>query len=428
MQHHQGNRFTAGSRSRNKTFHRLASPLALCAFVLLAGQLSVRCVAQTAQPYGASTATPASSDSVQVFGTRSDLENSSVDKGVTVGDGTAPEPPAPPHHGELAVAPIPLINPSIGNGGGAAVLYARRLDDGSPPSSFSVGGFATGRGSWAAGFVSRLYLDDDRYRILGVVGTGKFNYNFFGIGSAAGEAGISIPLSQRTRAFVIEPKMRVWRRWYVGPRYHLINNHISLNSNELDLDDLPVPLPADDVRFQTAALGIRVQRDTSDSHFYPRHGSFFDLTTDFFAPAFGADRSYRNITISDDKYISFGAKNVLAVHGSICTVTDKAPFFDLCELGNSKDLRGYQAGQFRDYRMLVGQAEYRRELFWRLGAVAFAGAGAVGPDFNKMGDPQPGGGVGLRFLLAKRNHVNLRADYAWGDNSHAIYVSMGEAF
>lgn len=94
----------------------------------------------------------------------------------------------------------------------------------------------------------------------------------------------------------------------------------------------------------------------------------------------------------------------------------------------SKDLRGYQIGQFRDHRMLVGQAEYRRELFWRIGVVAFAGAGAVVKTFDNFGDPEPGGGLGLRLLVAKKNHINLRIDYAWGNNSHATYVSVGEAF
>ncbi len=109
-------------------------------------------------------------------------------------------------------------------------------------------------------------------------------------------------------------------------------------------------------------------------------------------------------------------------------VTNQGPFWDICELGMTKDIRGYQIGQFRDNRMVVGQAEYRRELFWRLGAVAFAGAGAVGKTFSQFGNTEPGGGFGLRVILAKQNHINLRVDYAWGDSSHATYVSLGEAF
>ena len=43
-------------------------------------------------------------------------------------------------------------------------------------------------------------------------------------------------------------------------------------------------------------------------------------------------------------------------------------------------------------------------------------------------DVKPGGGVGVRFLLAKQNRINLRFDYAWGQDSSAFYIGLGEAF
>jgi hypothetical protein len=39
-----------------------------------------------------------------------------------------------------------------------------------------------------------------------------------------------------------------------------------------------------------------------------------------------------------------------------------------------------------------------------------------------------GGGSGLRFTLAKQDHINLRIDYAWGKNSTALYIGIMEAF
>jgi outer membrane protein assembly factor BamA len=380
----------------------------------LAGLLLATLIALAAQGQTSSPASVPDAPSATLFGTNTNLEGSSTDKGAMLGAVSAPSEPVSvkrKYRGEFAFAPIPMINPSIGNGGGAALMYSLRMDEGSPPSSFGAGGFGTGRGSWGFGLGTRLYLKDDRYRILTGGGGGEFNYNFFGVGSSAGQAGISIPLSQRSRTFLIEPKIRIYRSWYLGPRYHFITNHVSLGSGKLNPSDLPIPLPID-LKFTTAALGLRLQRDTSDSPFYPRHGSLFDLSADFFDPAFGADRNYKNLTISYDKYISVGMKNVFAIHGSVCTVTDKAPFFDVCEFGMSQDIRGYQVGQYRDDRMTVGQAEYRRELFWRLGAVAFAGVGAVGKTFDDFGSPEPGGGAGLRLTLAKSYHVNLRIDYA----------------
>ena len=80
--------------------------------------------------------------------------------------------------------------------------------------------------------------------------------------------------------------------------------------------------------------------------------------------------------------------------------------------------------------MLAAQAEWRSELWWRFGAAVFGGGGEVVPDFRSLNwnDALPSGGAGLRFTVAKRNHVNLRADYAWGKGSSAVYVSVVEAF
>ena len=80
--------------------------------------------------------------------------------------------------------------------------------------------------------------------------------------------------------------------------------------------------------------------------------------------------------------------------------------------------------------MLAAQAEWRSELWWRLGATAFFGEGLVAPDFGsfKWDGLLPGGGVGLRFTVATQNHVNLRVDYAWGKNSSALYMGVAEAF
>jgi outer membrane translocation and assembly module TamA len=98
--------------------------------------------------------------------------------------------------------------------------------------------------------------------------------------------------------------------------------------------------------------------------------------------------------------------------------------------GNSKDIRGYAVAKYQDRRMIVGQVEYRRELFWRLGAVAYFGAGEAADKFSDFNTDSilPGGGIGLRLTLAEQDHINLRIDYAWGQNSTAFYVGIMEVF
>jgi len=79
--------------------------------------------------------------------------------------------------------------------------------------------------------------------------------------------------------------------------------------------------------------------------------------------------------------------------------------------------------------MLVGQVEFRRELLWRIGAVGFAGAGAVARTWGDFDNTQaePGGlRPSVRSRQAKPHQLALRL--CVGDNSKASYVSLGEAF
>ena len=97
---------------------------------------------------------------------------------------------------------------------------------------------------------------------------------------------------------------------------------------------------------------------------------------------------------------------------------------------SDQDIRGYPTGQYRDRRLLTAQAEYRLVWWKRFGLVAFGGWGEVARTFDAFtwDDALPSGGAGIRFRLTRQNTMNLRADYAWGRRSDALYVSVGEAF
>jgi outer membrane protein assembly factor BamA len=315
-----------------------------------------------------------------------------------------------------------------------AVLLDRE-DTVSPPSLFGGGAMYTSSGSWAYGLLTKLYLKQDRFRILGAIGDGRLNYDFYGSGHDNGEDGLYIPITQKSFAFLVEPTVRVFRRWYVGPRYRMLSSTVALDPDKLKDEpptspDLGVELPDRDRKVQSAALGLRLERDSRDSQIYPRKGSLFDTKLDFYRSAFGSQRDYEGVEISFQGYVGFKKKNVIAYRGAVCAATGDVPFYNLCLFGQSKDIRGYSVGRYQDRRMLVGQVEYRRELFWRIGAVGFFGAGEVAKEFSKFNARSilPGGGLGLRITLAKQNHINLRIDYAWGKDSTAFYVGVVEAF
>ena len=332
--------------------------------------------------------------------------------------------------GEFVIAPLPIVNPTLENGLALVVGYLYHLDradQATAPSVSGLGGFKTSNGSWAAAALQSLHLARDRFRILAVVAYSDINYDFFGIGQAAGSAGISIALNQVGTVGMFEGLVRIAPRWYVGARYQFLK--LTVATESIPIAGGPT-LPALDADLRTAALGPRVEYDSRDNPFYPRSGMLMRGIASLYGEAVGGQRRYQVYEGSLNRYQALGSRHVLAWHVGVCGTDGSVPFYDLCLLGKSQDLRGYTAGQYRDGAMVAAQAEWRSELWWRFGATAFVGAGEVSPDFTSLTwkDVVPGSGVGVRFILAKRNHVNLRVDYAWGENSSALYVGVAEAF
>ena len=121
---------------------------------------------------------------------------------------------------------------------------------------------------------------------------------------------------------------------------------------------------------------------------------------------------------------------MLAYNLFLCGTGGQPPFYGDCIYGTNNELRGYQAGRYLDRYMFATQLEYRLVLPWRLGLVGFGGFGAVAPGVDKFRSDQllPAGGMGTRFLLSKKYHVNLRTDFAWGKDAFTWGVGVAEAF
>ncbi|MFO5976518.1 hypothetical protein ACLBSL_16985, partial [Klebsiella pneumoniae] len=97
-------------------------------------------------------------------------------------------------------------------------------------------------------------------------------------------------------------------------------------------------------------------------------------------------------------------------------------------LGSDERMRGYYQGRYRDKNVVSGQLEYRRQLTWRHGIVAWAGAGTMGPSLSSLNNGRwlPSAGIGYRFEFKPR--VNVRLDYGIGNGSSGFYFQVGEAF
>jgi hypothetical protein len=54
----------------------------------------------------------------------------------------------------------------------------------------------------------------------------------------------------------------------------------------------------------------------------------------------------------------------------------------------------------------------------------------VAPEVGKFNadNLKPAGGAGVRYTLAKKNHVNFRVDYGIGLDGGGVYMGLSEAF
>lgn len=340
---------------------------------------------------------------------------------------------------EPVIAPIPIINPTLGNGlalGGGFLYHLDKDDLKSPPSFTGGGGFRTSNGSRGYALAQKLVLKENKYRLLFAVARASIHYDFFGIGADAGDAGVSVPIEVTGKGFLVDGSMRVFgRHWFAGLRYYVMRSTVNIDRTNVTLPgQIPLPgrpeIPEIDIDLRTAGLGPTLEFDSRSDSFYPRAGSQFRLEASFHGRAVGGRRTYETYETFYNKFFSVTPKQVLAVHVSGCQAAGSVPFYDLCFFGQSKDVRGYEVGRYVDRVMIAGQAEYRVELRGRLGAAAFFGAGEVVRRWADLRSDalKPGGGVGLRFRLTKESHINLRIDYGWGIGSRGLYLGVMEAF
>jgi len=178
-------------------------------------------------------------------------------------------------------------------------------------------------------------------------------------------------------------------------------------------------------------IGTGLVWDSRNHTFAPDSGWLGDVTLVWYTAALGSQYDYLLVSGDFRWYAPAGPDAVLAIQAYGEGTTAGAPFYALPAIGGSTRLRGYYEGRYRDRYFLMGQAEYRRHLVGRLGAVGFAGVGDVfGSDASDVSlrDLKWSVGAGARFAFDTRQRINLRADVGVGRDGTGVYFGLEEAF
>jgi len=330
--------------------------------------------------------------------------------------------------GEFVIAPLPSRSPLLGWTLSLPVMYIYKpesLSAENKPWVSGLGGFYTENDSYGAGLFHKMSLGGDVWRLSGALFAAELNYDYFGIG---GDTGRSIELNQEMSLGLAEALREVFfDKFFLGLKVFYSKTNVSTT---IPPDLLPPEFdsPTLSADYVLATIAPRMQYDTRDNEFYPRGGLFIDATVELASENIGSDNSYQKYALEADDYRSIGSSGVIASRLVTQYVSGDAPFFLFPAYGADVDLRGYQTGTYRDRFLVAVQVEYRHRFTKRIGAVVFGGIGTVAPKFAEWGKSLPSVGGGLRFVLAPKNDVSLRFDYAWGRDDSQFYVGVGESF
>lgn len=329
------------------------------------------------------------------------------------------------------LAPIPFKNTQVGWGLALMAGAIHRFDPDTTvkPSIGAVGGFYTENGSWGLMAMEMARLQRDTWRLRGMAGHMSFRYDFYGVGEAAGEAGISVPLQQDFDLGYGSFVRRIVPGFYAGPTLLWMHTKVGLRDPS---QAGSAPLPEDDTSADLVAPGLEGELDTRDNDYWPESGSFGKLKASFFSEGLGSSLAFQHYMAGWSWYGRMPAPRlVLATNVNAAAAAGDVPFYALPSIGSGRfALRGYTMGRYRDRVMAAGQAELRYRFQGRLGAVVFGGFGLVAPDASGIFDAQllPAGGLGARYRLVEKFPLHMRLDLAWGRDETLFYFSVGEAF
>jgi hypothetical protein len=310
-------------------------------------------------------------------------------------------------------------------GGLALLLTCRASKDSTLPFSYSELTFTFTQNRQAVLEEDIFFYIGHHYILKGYFGYEKYPDRFWGIGPATLPGAEERYSSDRIFAN-LSLLRKVKGRFYVGVKYRMIsifNMNYLRGSHNLT--------PEEYKGNRTGGFGPAFIYDTRDNILTPSKGLYISVLNTNYGKLTGSSFRFSSYELDSRKFIRINSKQVLAFQVTANFIAGTPPFNMYALLGSDMDMRGYYKGRFRDKDYMATQVEYRRYLFWRIGMAVFAGVGNVNDNVGNLLStvPKYSIGGGLRLKVNRKDNINLRMDYAWGNSPNSgLYAYLSEAF
>jgi outer membrane protein assembly factor BamA len=326
--------------------------------------------------------------------------------------------------------PVFFYLPETRFGIGGAGIYSFRFKNDSNnarPSRVNIGFAVTQNRQLLLYLPYQLFPQNGKFNIYGEAGWYRYNFFFFGVGNEQAP-------DFRERYAVDFPRLRVnaLRRFrpglYAGVRLWYEDWSLSELDPNGQLVQKTIPGSCGG---RVSGLGVVMNYDTRNNIFFPEKGVLIEAAFQSFSKNTGSEFTFTRTLLDAAVYVKPLKSAVVAVNAIADFNTGAPPFYLMALMGGTKRMRGFYEGRFRDNNLVLLQTEWRQHIWKRFGAVAFGGTGIVADKLNhlRIADTRFTYGLGLRFTLDKKEHINIRLDYGRGTyNSSGFYLTIGEAF
>ncbi len=329
----------------------------------------------------------------------------------------------------FAAMPIINYNRSIGFIAGAMTSGYYKInknDTISPSSSTMLVGMYSTSSTYMALAVQKLYLNEDRWRINYILGTGDIYFQFFAGGDGTIiEEGRWIDYNTSVDFMLLDIKRQLIKNLYIG-----LEGTLNKSNTVYEVED-PIYEENPTSKANLNSLGYNFLYDSRDHVNFPTEGFFIQYKNSYVREAFGATEKFDQFEIAANYFwdIKNNGNSILVSRAFADIASGDVPFEGQNIIGRD-DLRGYSEGKYRGNQVYAVQAELRQHLYKKLGMVGFLGIGAAVDEISEIGDALmlPSIGFGVRYLMIGKEKINIGFDVGFGRDDWSLSFRIGETF
>ncbi|WP_281298399.1 BamA/TamA family outer membrane protein [Flavobacterium limnophilum] len=326
--------------------------------------------------------------------------------------------------------PILITEPALGGGGGlmAAVFIKPNtpyLDsiDGKlvktrvKPNIYGGAGGYTANGTWLVGGFTTGAIKKWRANYRVATGLANVNLNFYRDFPTIGECSFefnmkTIPFS----AYLIKQINR--SSWYAGLDYLFLKTELK-NTNI----DFNTPKEVNSI---ISRLGLLVDYDKRDNIFTPNKGFLFNSLIGASEDFLGSDYNYVLINSAAFAYLPISNKITSGFRVEYQQIFGDAPFYMLPYV----NMRGVPVMRYQGDIVALAETEWRWDFTGRYSLVAFGGLSTAVSKQSNFQDSswKAAGGMGARYLIARKLKLRMGIDIARGPEEWAYYIVFGTSW